>query len=83
MTDHPLPMTPAERSRRYRERRRDGVHLINLEVDEQMVRGLVKLGLIDLAAGKDRDQIEETLTFLVEAIAEDGIQFTDEFMAQF
>ena len=76
-------MSPAERSRRYRARKRDGVHFITVEVDGKLIDGLVSYGFVDKAGSKDREQIEDGLAVLMYAVAEGGIGFLKEWLAKF
>ena len=83
MTDQSSPMSTAERSRLYRERKRSNVHLITIEVDEALLNGLVSYGFVRETDSEDRDEIEDGLAILMYAVAEGAIDFSAEWLSQF
>ena len=83
MTLQPTPMSPAERSRRYRERKRDNIHLINFEIDEPVLQGLIALGFVAADDSRDHGCIEDGIWVLMQAVAEGGIDIRDEWIEQF
>ena len=80
MTDQPLPISAAERSRRYRERQRNNTHLITIEVDAPLLEGLISLGFVHADDSGERDCIEDAVFMLMEAVADDGIEIRDEWI---
>ena len=76
-------MSTAERSRAYRERKRDNIHLVTIEVDEPVLQGLVALGLVAADDRRDRDCIEAGIDIFMQAVSEDGVEIRDEWIAQF
>ena len=80
MTDQPLPTSAAERSRRYRERRRAGVHLINFEIDAPTLKGLIALGFVAADDSRNRDCIEDGISMLMQAVSEGGVTISEEWI---
>ena len=83
MTEQSSPSSSAARSLRYRARKRDNVHLITVTVDEALLNGLVSYGFVHEADSEDRDCIENGLELLMCAVAEGGIDVSEEWIAQF
>ena len=80
MTSQSLPISPAERSRHCRQRKRDNVHLVTVEVDEPALKGLVALGFVAEADSRDRDVIEDGVFMFMQAVAEGGIDVREEWI---
>ena len=80
MNTQPLPASAAERSRRYRERRRDNTPLISIEIDAPILKGLVSLGFIAADDSRDRDCIEDGLIMLMQAVSEGGVTISEEWI---
>ena len=83
MTDQTSPQSPAERSRRYRERQRDVVRVLQIEIDKALLDGLVSYGFIAEESAKDRECIEDGVAILMKAVADKGISFRAEWIASF
>ena len=79
MTDQPA-MTPAERSKRYRQRRQDGIHLIALEIDQPILKGLCELGFIHEDDVLCDEAVKDGIDMFMRAVAESGVELTDEWM---
>ena len=83
MTDQqPAPLSPAERSRRYRERKRDNVYLVTIEVDEALLDGLVSYNFVLKEERQDREGIEDGLAILMKAVTDRGIGLRAEWIEQ-
>lgn len=88
MTNQTPPLSPAERSRRYRARKRDGVYLVTVEVDKALLGGLASCGfvsydLVDETDGKGREETELGVEMLMDAVADQEIVITDKFYERF
>lgn len=64
-------MTPAERMRLSRKRRRNGTRIIPFEIRNEEIRGLVARGLLDPVARNDRNAIATALGMLFDAVPPD------------
>jgi hypothetical protein len=60
--------SPAERMRHSRQRRREGTRIVPFEVRDTEISGLVAHGLLDPAAGNNRDAIAAALGALLDLI---------------
>ena len=74
------PISNAERSRCYRDRKRDKINLITIEVDEQVLKGLVWLGLVAGEDARNRDCVEDGILMLMQAVSEDGVEIRAEWI---
>ena len=57
----------AIRSRRYRQRKREGTQIISVEVSEAHLDALIEDSLHKEADRRDRDKIAATISFLLDA----------------
>ena len=80
MIDQPIPTSAAERSRAYRERKRDNVHLITIEVDAPLLQGLNSLGFVHIDESQDHDIIQDGVFMLMQAVAEGGVSISDNWI---
>jgi hypothetical protein len=62
MNDSPRPLSPAaERMRRHRERRRDGLRCLTIELRETEIDALVCMGLLKIEMRNDANGVIEAL----------------------
>jgi hypothetical protein len=62
MTTEPPARSPAaERMRRHRERRRDGLRCLMIELRETEINALIRRRLLDDQSGNDPDAVSEAL----------------------
>ncbi len=73
MTSPPdVTPSPAERQRRFRERRRAGIFVVPVRVTCEMVEALIKRGDLDEADARDLDSVGEAIA----AAARRGLELT-------
>ena len=60
------PLTPAERQRRYRSRKRDGMRLAQTDLNPDIVAGLVERGLISPEEAADPHCLGDVLADLAD-----------------
>ena len=80
MNTQPIPTLAAERSRRYRERKRDNTPLISIEIDKPALQGLIGLGFVAADDSRDSDCIKDGVFMLMQAVAEDCVTISDEWI---
>ncbi len=68
------------RARRYRQRRRDGEVVVQVEVSVPAITGLVDCGLLD-EDNVTRGEISLALAVLLDAIERDAIKFDEKWIA--
>jgi len=72
----------AIRSKRYRQRRRDGEVVVRVEVSRGAVAGLVDCGLLD-RDNMTRGEISLALEVLMDAIERKAIEFDEDWIDSF
>jgi hypothetical protein len=72
----------ATRAQRYRQRRRDGDVVVQVEVSAPAIAGLANYGLID-ADNVTRDKISFALEVLLDAIERKAIEFDEDWIDSF
>ena len=64
----------AERSQRYRDRRRNGVRVVQIEIDERDIFALANAGFITNDPSLNNEDIAFALEWIVELLAVGGIE---------
>ena len=82
MTQETAFSSSASRSRRYRQRRREGVFVVPVEVGAPALNGLVRYGLID-ADNVTRDEISFALEILLDAVSKGAIDLDENWIDSF
>jgi hypothetical protein len=55
------PLTPAEKQRRYRRRQREGVQVVQVDVDDALIIELIEAGLLAEAESEDAEKVARAL----------------------
>jgi len=79
MTEHTDPSSSA-RSKRYRERKKDGEMVVRLEVDTAARAGLVRYGLLAPGDAGKRAEVAGAIKLLLDGISRRGLGFTTDWM---
>ena len=74
MTEHTDPSSSA-RSKRYRERKKDGEMVVRLEVDAAARAGLVRCGFVAPGDADSRDEIAKAVEMLLDGMARNCLAF--------
>ena len=82
MTERAHLSASALRSRRYRQRRREGAFVVPVEVGVPALNGLVRYGLID-ADNVTRDEISFALEILLDAASKGAIDLNETWIDSF
>ena len=81
MTVDPTRSSAAARSRRYRQRKRDGVTRIILDLHADTLAGLNKHGLMPRACLVDGEAVAAVVSLLIYAASKGGLRLTPERLA--
>ena len=79
MTDATSPTSSADRSRRYRERISEGLHVARVEVGPEDIEALVSEGLLGLGKSANRREISKAIERLLLALSENAIDIVPEW----
>ena len=60
------PMSPAERMRRHRERRRAGLRVVQVEVNQEAIARLIALGWLSEVEAQDRSRVITALENIID-----------------
>ncbi len=77
--DATSPSSAAERARRYRERKSEGLHVARVEVGPEDIEALVSEGLLGLGKSANRREISKAIERLLLALSENAIDIVPEW----
>ncbi len=71
MTDRPT--SSAERQRRHRERRRAGLRVVQVEVNQEAITRLIALGWLSEVEAQDRSRVTTALENMIDCYGRDTL----------
>ena len=77
-----IPSSSASRARRYRQRRRDGEIVVQVEVSVREIAGLANYGLLD-ADNVTRDGVALALEVLLDGISKGAVDLDENWIDSF
>ena len=77
----PTATSPAARSRRYRQRQRDGWRVIEVPVHDAFVRALVNHRLLDETDADDREKVAEAVDLFLFCLADGAVEIDRDHFA--
>ena len=75
MASQTATSSSVERSRRYRQRKREGAILVPVETSAGAIDGLVRHGLLDQTDIGDRDKIGNAIALILEGLSKNAVSF--------